>query len=237
MSKIYLFRHAQASFGAANYDQLSPKGELQSAALGKYLVEKKVKFDKLFVGPLRRQQHTFEIVKSVYDKHNMDLPTPVMLPELVEHDGFKATRIGLPKMTEKVPFLQELQAEIDENPTLKRRNSLLMFEYFMNEWVDGKVAVEGLETWKTFREKVDKGVDIILENTKKGEQVGAFTSGGTISAIVGTALSVGDEKRIAALNFSILNTSFSTFLYSNEKFNLLSVNELPHLEGDMVTFV
>ena len=40
MSKFYFFRHAQASFGSANYDVLSPKGEEQSAILGKYLVSK-----------------------------------------------------------------------------------------------------------------------------------------------------------------------------------------------------
>ena len=39
MSKIYFFRHAQASYGAVNYDQLSAKGEQQSAVLGQYLVD------------------------------------------------------------------------------------------------------------------------------------------------------------------------------------------------------
>ena len=39
MSKIYLFRHAQASIGKANYDVLSPKGELQAEELGKFLCE------------------------------------------------------------------------------------------------------------------------------------------------------------------------------------------------------
>ena len=35
MSKIYLFRHAQASIGKANYDVLSTKGEKQAGELGK----------------------------------------------------------------------------------------------------------------------------------------------------------------------------------------------------------
>lgn len=237
MSKLYFFRHAQASFGAENYDQLSPKGELQSAELGKYLVENKIQFDKIFVGPLRRQQHTFEIVKSIYDKNDLDLPTPIFLPELKEHHGFKATKTGMPKMIKTVPFLQKLQAEINENPALKRRNSLLMFEYFMKEWVVGNIEVEGFEPWKTFRENVVKGINTILENTAKGTTIGAFTSGGTIAAITATALNITDEQRVAALNFSIRNTSFSTFLYSRKQFNLLSVNELPHLKGEMVTFV
>ena len=47
MSKIYFFRHAQASLGSDNYDILSKKGELQALYLGKYLVLNKYNFDNL----------------------------------------------------------------------------------------------------------------------------------------------------------------------------------------------
>lgn len=52
MSKIYLFRHAQASIGKANYDVLSPKGESQAAELGEFLCKEKLVFDKVYVGNL-----------------------------------------------------------------------------------------------------------------------------------------------------------------------------------------
>ena len=69
MSKIYLFRHAQASIGKANYDVLSPKGESQAAELGKFLCEEKLVFDKVYVGRLaRRQKHTQEIVAEQYNR-------------------------------------------------------------------------------------------------------------------------------------------------------------------------
>ncbi|MFK7949345.1 MAG: histidine phosphatase family protein [Saprospiraceae bacterium] len=237
MSKLYFFRHGQASFGAANYDKLSPKGEEQSLELGKYLVQKKVQFDKIYVGPLERQRHTFELVKSVYDKNNVPIPERIIMPELKEHHGFRATRTGLPKMISTIPFLQKLQTEMEENPKLKKRNSLLMFEYFMNEWVEGKVVVDGFEPWIDFRQNVDSGLKTILENMQKSEKVGAFTSGGTISAIAANSLHITNQKRVAAMNFSIRNTSFTTFLYSRKQFNLLSLNEIPHLRDDLVTFV
>ena len=47
MSKLYFFRHGQASLGADNYDVLSPLGEEQALALGKYLVEKNIHFDRV----------------------------------------------------------------------------------------------------------------------------------------------------------------------------------------------
>lgn len=37
MGTLYLVRHGQASFGADDYDQLSPLGQRQSVRLGEYL--------------------------------------------------------------------------------------------------------------------------------------------------------------------------------------------------------
>ena len=66
MSKLLLFRHAQASFMKANYDQLSELGYQQSSVLGEHLVNKGVKFDKIYIGPLQRHLQTFEQVRIAY---------------------------------------------------------------------------------------------------------------------------------------------------------------------------
>ena len=58
MSKLYFFRHGQASLGADNYDVLSSKGKEQAVALGTYLAQKNIQFDRVFVGPLDRQKDT-----------------------------------------------------------------------------------------------------------------------------------------------------------------------------------
>lgn len=237
MSKLYFFRHAQASYGAANYDQLSPKGEQQSAILGEYLVHKKINFDKIYVGPLKRQQHTFEIVADIFSKNKTPIPEPIHLYELKEHVGPAASRVAIPDLIKTNPQIKKWYEEMTTNPRLKKRNSLLIFDYFMNEWTTGNLNVKNIESWAEFRNRVTKGLNTILENTEKGETIAAFTSGGTISSITATSLNMQDEKRVAAMNFSVRNTSFTTFLFSNKKFNLLGFNELPHLEGDMVTFV
>ena len=237
MSKLYFFRHAQASYLADNYDQLSSKGELQSAELGKYLVEKKVQFDKIFVGPLERQKHTFEIVRDIYSKANLNIPEPTFLNELKEHEGTEGVHHAMPELVKTVPQIQKWHEEMTENPTLRKRNTLLAFQYFMDEWVEGKIETPNVEPWETFRNIVRNGLNQILESTGRGETVGTFTSGGTISSITAEALNIRDEKRVAAMNFSVRNTSFSTFLYSKNQFNLLSFNELPHLEKEMITFV
>jgi broad specificity phosphatase PhoE len=237
MSKLYFFRHAQASFLADNYDQLSSHGEKQSLELGKYLVEKDFQFDKIFVGPLSRQKKTFEIVAEVFSKNKLIIPEPIFVDELKEHSGTEAMHFVFPRLKESVPYVKELLDAIVENPSLKKRNMLLAFQFFMEKWSEDKIDVPEVESWKIFRENVKSGLSQILENTGKGEIIGAFTSGGTISSIAGESLGIKDEKKIVAMNFSVRNTSFTSFLFSKNKFNLLSFNELPHLEKEMITFI
>lgn len=237
MSKLYFFRHAQASFGAANYDALSEKGIAQTVLLGNHLVAKKFQFDKIFVGPLQRQQHTFEIVKGIFDKNNLPMPAPILVDGLKEHVGHIALDKILPQLQETDSYIKAMIAKTKINPKRARANRLLIFQYFMNEWVEGKIEVEGVVSWKDFRQHVREGLATILQNTGSGETNAAFTSGGTISAITAESLKIMDEKIVASLNFSIRNTSYSSFFYSKGNFNLFGLNELPHLGEDMVTFV
>ena len=50
MGMLYLVRHGQASFGAANYDQLSDLGQRQCQRLGKYFRDRGQRFDAVVRG-------------------------------------------------------------------------------------------------------------------------------------------------------------------------------------------
>ena len=60
MGTLYLVRHGQASFGADNYDVLSPLGHQQAVRLGEYFKTKGLVFDAAMTGTLQRQISTFE---------------------------------------------------------------------------------------------------------------------------------------------------------------------------------
>ena len=237
MSKLYFFRHAQASYLAENYDRLSAHGENQSVELGKYLVNKNIAFNKVFVGPLERQRKTFDIVANIFSDNNIAVPAAIIVQEMKEHSGPEAMQLAHPEMIHSHPHIKMLHEDVQSNPSKNKKNSLLAFQYFMDEWAEGKIEVKDIEPWHVFRKEVKKGLDTILENTDRGETIGVFTSGGTISSVTAEALKVNDEKRITAMNFSVRNTSFTTFLYSRAQFNLLSFNEIPHLNDEMITFV
>ncbi len=237
MSKIIFFRHAQASYGADNYDQLSAIGMEQSAILGQYLLTSGLQLDKVFTGPLERQKHTYQIVREQYSQQNTPLPSPIVIPELREHEGTEAVRLAMPFLAETSAEVRRWLSESKAEPKKARRNSLLIFRYFMNEWAKNQVHVDGIPNWFDFRAEVKTGLQEVLKQTGKGETIGVFTSGGTISCIIAESLGLTDETKVTDLNFSIRNTSMTQFLYSNKAFNILSMNEIPHLSKNMITFI
>ena len=60
MPAVTLIRHGQASFGKANYDQLSELGYLQAHRLGISLKERDEPVDVVYVGAMQRHLQTAE---------------------------------------------------------------------------------------------------------------------------------------------------------------------------------
>src|SRR5471032_960728 len=60
MGTLYLVRHGQASFGAADYDNLSELGHRQAVRLGEYWRERGIVFDAVITGTLKRHRQTWE---------------------------------------------------------------------------------------------------------------------------------------------------------------------------------
>ena len=58
MGTLYLVRHGQASFGAADYDQLSDLGTRQCRELGRWFRERGVVFEAVLRGTLRRHEQS-----------------------------------------------------------------------------------------------------------------------------------------------------------------------------------
>lgn len=239
MSQIYFIRHAQASYMQEDYDQLSPHGMKQSEALGHFLQQNELHFDKLFVGPLRRQQQTLQIVADVYESHQSVFVQPTLLPELAEHAGPEALRFLQASLAVSNPQIKQWTEEIIANPALKKRNSLLIFEYFMRYWATGQIteADHLYEPWAAFRRRVKQGIELILASVNKGETVGVFTSGGVVAAAVAESLGIEDETKVAGLNYTVRNTSLTQFRLLRGNLSLVAFNEVPHLSKEMVTFI
>lgn len=239
MSQIRFIRHAQASFGKANYDQLSDFGFEQSSLLGKYLVKEKQEFDRIYVGPLRRQRETYETVKAEYDKAGMEIPKPQFIDGLAEHRGPEVLRAVTDQLIEKYAHVREWHEDTLRNPDMKVRNHFKVFNFFMMNWATKNLEIElpPHQDWHSFKTEVNAAVEQIMSESGRGVTVGAFTSGGTISAIMGYALEMENDARIIEMNDSVINTSISDFIYSKGRLSMRQFNRVPHLGQEMITYV
>src|SRR3989338_5167857 len=75
VGSIYLIRHGQASFGADDYDVLSPIGIRQAEVLGTHLADLGIRIDRTLSGDLRRQQHTANSALQQFEQAGIAIPS------------------------------------------------------------------------------------------------------------------------------------------------------------------
>jgi broad specificity phosphatase PhoE len=238
MGRLFLVRHAQASFLSQDYDQLSELGEVQSRLLGEYWARHQVLFDRVCTGPAVRHRKTARIVAEAYKRSDLDFPEPPIAKEFEELPGEAILSQSLPQLLAHNARIHELHDAMENSATEteKRANFQRLFEAVISMWVHGEVALQNVETWQEFCARVNRGLTSFLANGKKGEVVAIFTSGGPLSVAVQRALhlSAQDTLRIA---WMARNCSFSEFLFSGDRLTLSSFNSFPHLDNDsMLTY-
>lgn len=232
MSKIYLFRHAQASYMSANYDQLSQKGEEQSRLLGKWMKSQNISFDKLYRGSLFRHQQTYEIASG-----ECGLGDCMVLDGLREHQAPATLKMLLPTLIKEDKTIAALSKKIGEQPEKQKYYSLKIFDYFMEGWTSGRFAYQGLQDWIEFKAVVADCFKSILADVNQGETIGIFTSGGTKTAIINHVLSLQDDQTAARLNVAFHNASTTELLYNQEACSLYKFNQVHYLPTEYHTFV
>jgi broad specificity phosphatase PhoE len=236
MSLLILVRHGQASFGGPAYDQLSPLGEEQARAIGHAWAAQKLRFDRVYVGPLRRHQQTHDAAAAAYREHDLIWPDPVLLPQLDEHHGMAVLEHRLPQLIERDPAVREMIERHQVGDKEASRAYLKLFQQTTQQWARGKLRIADLEPWSAFRERVAQGMDQIMRDNGGGKTVVAFTSGGVVAAAVGLALNLDDEQ-IMALNWVVRNGSCTEFLFSTGRWSLHTFNATPFESADLLTYV
>jgi len=103
MGSIYLIRHAQASFGAQDYDVLSPLGYRQAEALGDYLAQLGIRFDRCISGELHRQQDTARTTLARLDRSDKGPPSLEIDAAFNEFQADAVIRAHLPELLEVEP--------------------------------------------------------------------------------------------------------------------------------------
>ena len=231
MSTLTLVRHAQASFFAKNYDELSPLGRTQAQLLGEYFIRRKINFDEIYCGPRVRQKQTAEIVGSVFMQAGRAWPASVERAEFDEYDFARIFHALAPELSRQDAGFADLLAcfRRDENGPDRARSFQKMFEALTIHWATTDCAIAGMERFAAFRDRVDCGLRRVMEGHGSGRRVAVFTSGGVIGTAVRLALDAPDRMALE-VNWRVRNCSLTEFVFTKDRFTLDSFNALPHLE-------
>jgi broad specificity phosphatase PhoE len=221
MSELHLVRHAQASFGSENYDQLSDLGHHQSKILGTYYNLRGIQFDKLVVGDMHRHHQTLD---GICEGMGMDGGQRIVLPGLNEYNFVEMTKAFGRSYGDDVLFQQVMRDPTD------KKSFYRLLRKILSAWTSNTIP-DVPETWDQFKSRVDGALNLIQSMASSGNQILAIGSGGSISTFVGIVLDIPDEK-IFDLNLQYKNTATSSFFFNKEKINLTSFNTVNHLENN-----
>jgi len=213
MGTLYLVRHGQASFGADDYDRLSPLGQAQAERLGSYWRERGLRFDAVLCGTLQRHAQTLQGIRQGLP----GTPEPLLMPGLNEYDSQALIQAMHPAPLPR-----------PDTPELRRQHFRLLCDA-LAQWMAGTISPAGMPGWNDFAD----GVHAALAHVRgrhTGRNVLLVSSGGPIATAVGQVLSTPPEVTIA-LNMRIRNSAVTEFGISPKRLMLQTFNTLPHLDG------
>jgi len=106
LGELFVIRHAQASFGQADYDRLSELGFRQTRLLEAFFNRIGTRFQAIYSGSLKRQVDTAEPLRSCF---RADVPQQELsiLPEFNEYDSSAVIRTQLPHLIREDPSLEQ----------------------------------------------------------------------------------------------------------------------------------
>ena len=231
MGRVFLVRHAQASFLEPDYDKLSATGQTQARVLGEYWARHRITFDRVSTGPRVRHRDTERAVREAYANHSLSFPESVMLPEFDEFQGDVVLEKSLPHLIDTDSHIRELDVAVRtaNSPPQRRRNFQKLFETVVTRWVKGELSVDGVESWQSFIARVHRGLSQFLSQAGKNETSVIFTSGGPVAAAVQRALQLSPEQTLRVA-WMPRNCSYSEFVFSGDRFTLSTFNSFQHLD-------
>jgi broad specificity phosphatase PhoE len=214
-------RHGQASFGSADYDRLSQAGTEQSLRLGRWLAVHSPELGAIHVGAMRRHAETLAGIRAAYAERDLALPEAVVDPAFNEFDH-RAVFGAFMQQNPAHPAVAGTAGGTRGGP----REIFALLHAALQAWTQNALG-EGVETWASFRDRVDAARTRLQQDGGQGEVL-LVSSGGVISQLAQFALGASDDRAIE-LNLSLRNSAISEFHSLSGDLRMGSWNALPHL--------
>ncbi len=217
MPVVLLVRHAQASFGSADYDVLSDHGQEQVRALAESFRARGIEPARVACGTLKRQRDSAEPwgeTVTVDERWNEYDDASVLA-----HHAQSPARLS----------------RADDAPELTSVEFQRLLDIALHGWVAAGAAGPGIP-WPAFRNGTVAAFDALAAGLERGETAMAVTSGGVIAALAVHLLGLADDAFVA-LNRVSVNTGVTRVVIGRQGRSLVTFNEHTHLEaGGLVTY-
>ncbi|WP_210504113.1 histidine phosphatase family protein [Nocardioides xinjiangensis] len=221
MSRILLVRHGQASFGAADYDDLSPTGHEQSRVLGAALAARGVRADVVVAGEMRRHGQTAAGV--------------------LEGAGW-ASDVEVDPGWNEFDHLQVLSVH-DSPSTVDGESERAAFQRWFEEatlrWTSGEHDDAYDESFAAFTARVAAAMDRLVAALPPRGTAVVLSSGGPVAWVAAALLADSSPARTdlwLRLNPVSVNTGTSTVVRGSRGTTLVSFNAHDHLSPDLLTY-
>jgi broad specificity phosphatase PhoE len=221
MGVVYLVRHGQASFGAADYDQLSEMGVTQAKVLGEALRARLPRVDSVITGTMARHWQTADACLKAL---GVAVPHQRMAG-FNEYDHEEIIVRHIPRYADKGLMMQDLAETPDP-----RRAFQELFTQAVARWVEGRHDADYTESWAAFRERSLRALTELIQGLGASKTALVFTSGGPITAICQDLLHIPDAHAFR-LNWTLANCGVTKVVYSERGQYLSTLNEHSHFEG------
>jgi len=221
MTQLILIRHAQASFGSDNYDQLSPLGLQQASWLGEHLSRRGQFPARMIGGTLKRHQQTAHNIMQKIDK-DISFEQDSCWNEF-EFKGVIQAYIS--QHPEAEPNTIQASAQPKD---LKTKVFFSLLKKAMLAWSHNELDDYNGESWGEFDARVNEAFSKI-QTAETKEPIWLISSGGVIAMLLKQILDVNSHKMID-LNFQIRNTSMTDVYFKPNKKALAAFNQVPHLD-------
>ena len=240
MGTLYLVRHGQASFGADDYDVLSPMGHQQSRRLGEYFKYKGLRFDAALTGTLTRQLQTFagicEGMEATFEGERSEGSSRASSPSPGSSAIHEVKSVGAhmswPGLNEydSQAVIETIHPQPLEKPTTPEmyRHHFRLLKDGLAQWMAGVVSPRGMPNYTDFVAGVTSALDHV--RSSYDGNVLLVSSGGPIATAVGHVLGTSPETTIE-LNLRIRNASVTEFAFTPKRHMLVTYNTLPHLDA------
>lgn len=220
MAELWLVRHAQASFGADDYDKLSPLGHIQSLELGRAIGALGFKPDAVYLGAQRRHRETWEGINKTLAYGEVD--------GILE--GFNEFDFG---GLLEARYRNKLRPD---NLHSDRRAHFKALRETVLEWQSDAI-IDPPERFADFAARVR---DARLKAIAGGhERVIIVSSGGAIGQTVSEVMDAPADAMIR-LQLQIKNCAVTRLVVTPRATHLSTFNETPHInagnEAELLTY-